>query len=76
MCGGSLPREMGVPKEGASLVRHAEVVGVSLPSFYGALGYVGRSIRPCRPVLPYAMPMPKMTTSTPPPSLTFVSFSK
>lgn len=54
--GGALPGIVSVPKESAPLVQNTELVGVGLPSFYGALRYVRRPVGPRCPVLPHPVP--------------------
>ena len=53
----SLPGVVRMPEECASLVFYRELVGVGLPSSYGTLGNVNRSISPSSSKLPNSMPV-------------------
>ena len=55
--GGSQPRDVGVPEEGASLAHDGEVVHVAVAGLNRALGHISRSIGPTTSQLPNAMPV-------------------
>lgn len=42
------PRYMSVPKEGALLLNHGELIGEGLAGLNGALCHIGRAIKPAR----------------------------